>query len=282
MPLIGWTKESKDYKTPCKCEPDFRHPYKNGNEVDCFKLDHFARICPDPPFDRGMAEALFKTSTDHMRYGSLDPIVSATMLTACPLHLWFERNHDFVLDPLKNRWMLKGTVAHEAVARLSRSPRFIIEQPLRWPINSGLYLYGTPDRYDVIDQTLHDLKTQKWWAIDKKKKMTKPKILADKFVKYNVFQMNCYKVMWEACMLMPVEAAYLHYWNGDLEEVKVEAPLVDTATMAPIMQEKGVYMYFALNEKEPSKIEPKDYGAGWNPREDSALWWMIKEEMQSR
>lgn len=278
--LIGWTKTSSEYKGECDCPPDFKWKHgRTGEEVPAVNLDHYARVCPKPPFSRLLAEILYRKASETFRYHG-NPIVSVTMLTSCPLHLWVERNNDYIDDPLGHKWMLRGTFAHEGLLRYAQSHRYIVEQPMALDIGGGRSLYGTLDVYDIVNNSIHDLKTQKWSAVKKKAGLTAKQILADPFVKYNVFQVNAYRTMWFKTVGQEAQGLYLHYWDGDLNEVEVEAPLVDTGQMETIITDTAQRMYDYLQEEDPSKIPPKDYtGFRWNPRDNSPLAWKIKEIM---
>lgn len=278
--LVGFTRSSSDYKKAheCKCPADFRIKHGDyGKEVDAFELDHYARKCPTPPFSRMLAEVMYRQAINTFRYAG-GTTVSVTMLTACPLHMWFERRHDYVEDPLASRWMLRGTFAHEGLLKHLRDPRYIIEQPMRLNLTDGNVLYGTLDVYDLEDRSIHDLKTQKWSAIDRKADTSAAKLLEEYWVKQNVFQVNAYRAMWKVATGMDTESLHLHYWDGDLREVELEAPVVDVDEMLAILDERARQVHVWLSTDDPTTIEPRDYsGLRWNPREGSPLWYKIKE-----
>lgn len=281
--LIGWTRHSKDYTEPCDCPADFTIPHgKTGKEVDAFHLDHYARVCPNPPFSRLLAEVLYQQAYKTFRYTG-KPSVSVTMLTGCPLQIWMERKYDYVDDPLGGRWMLRGTFAHEGLLQYARSYRYIVEQPMRLRVREAsegnIDLYGTLDVYDVQNNSIHDLKTQKWSAVKKKAGMTAAKILEDPWVKANVFQINAYRAMWSQVIPRAKDAGlFLHYWDGDLQEVKVEVPAVDVDKMGSILTKETIAFYEALSAEDPRLITPKNYeGYRWNPRDNSPLVYKIRE-----
>lgn len=280
--LIGWTRTSKDYKGGCDCPADFKHPHgKTGREVDAFHLDHYARVCPNPPFSRLLAEVLYRKSLETFRYHG-KPTVSVTMLTSCPLQLWVERHYDHVEDPLAGRWMLRGTFAHEGLLAYAKSHRYIIEQPMQLMVAPDVPLYGTLDVYDLQENSIHDLKTQSLWAINKKADSTTEKILEDPFVKANVFQVNAYRAMWYKTIGREAEALFLHYWDGDLREVVVPVPLVDVDRMTSLLIKETISMKTFLEADDPAIIVPKDYsGYRWNPRDNSPLAYKINEVMNA-
>jgi len=268
--------KSKTYEGTCGCEPDFVHRHGNGVEVDCVNMDHYARQCPNPPFSPLLAEALYKKVLgDTMRYGDPDA-VSVTMLSGCPRKQWYERRNSFVEDPLERRWMLRGTFAHEGILGACIGPRFLIEQAIRISVGSGS-LYGTFDAYDMELAHLHDLKTQMYWAIERKIKAKKSDIAKDIFVKDNILQVQIYGMMLKHKLgLIPMKS-FLHYLNGDLRWVTVQVPKAEGYTFSEVLEGADKRITY-LKGDDPTALPPREYGK-FNPREASPVWYLIKETM---
>lgn len=258
--LVGWTKTSEVYDTPCSCEADFIHTDGNGNDVECHFLDHYARHCPNPPFSRLLAESIYSdVLRGEIRYGKINNELSVTMLTKDPLLLWLEQTQTYVEDPLGRRFMLRGTFAHEGILRRCKGPMYTIEQALRLPM-TGAYLYGTVDvvEHNPPEYTIRDLKTQDIFAIDRKIKSTPDKVREDKYVKDNIFQLNAYRVMLHDVLGITSQRGILEYWDGQLRVYSIDCPFIDIDDMRTIMQERVDGILNSLKSDNPPAPDPKN------------------------
>lgn len=274
MSQIGYVKE-------CDCAPSFRHLDGSGKEVDCVSLDHYTTVCPAPPVPLALAQALYD-ALSAVRYGSEKPVLSVTMLTQCPLELHFKLHTPYVGKVLDNRFMMRGTFAHEGILRgLAGHPDWIIERAIELDVN-GTSLWGTPDAYYIPRNAIEDWKTQKEFAITKKNKQSDEELYNDTFVKDNIAQVNTYSHMIRHALGLPVNEATLYYVDGGMRVRRLPVPLYDDRLVAKTVAKK-VELYDAIL-KEKIAIEDipiKEY-SGWSPAESSGVWHLVKAEKLKR
>ncbi len=294
---IGWTKKSvRGYKGECPCPADFQHKDGSGKKADCVNLDHYARVCTDPPFPRLLAEVLYLKALDNRPRYNTPGSLSVTMLTGCPLKLYLERNFDFVSDPLGDRFLLRGTMGHEGILeRLRGTPGYIVELPLKLLLENDITLFGTPDIMEVVSPgvllakatgptvvDLDDLKTQDVFAIDKKAKAEDADLLKNDFVRDNAFQINTYALMIEAILGFEVRNRTLQYWDGNLRARVLPVPRMDQEKLLQAITMKAHQVSEYLAQDTPKGIPRREYkrndwNTGWNPASTSGIYYLYKE-----
>lgn len=271
---VGYIKE-------CKCTHDYgRGLDGSGKKVQTVPLDHYIKRCDEPPIPLILAHALYD-GLNAVRYGRDVAVVSVTMLTRCPLTIYFEQHHDWWAKVLDTRFMLRGTFAHEGMLRgLEGKVDWVVEQPRSIVLGKNkTVIFGTPDAYYKPDACLYDLKTQHEYSITKKNSMSDDELLADPWVNDNVAQVNCY-----ACMLvndgLPVERAELQYMDGKLRVRTLPVPIYNPDATLKAMEVKGTLLQRILDKDiAPSKIQPREY-TGWKP--NTAVDYLVKKEMEGR
>jgi hypothetical protein len=278
MSQIGYIKE-------CNCPADFRHLNGAGVEVDCVALDHYIKSDPycAPEPGGGMVLPLIEAfalydSLASVRYGSEKPVVSVTMLTKCPLTVYYETHVDWVGRLMDNAFMVRGTFGHEGMLRnMKGRPGWVVEESRHVVLDTTIgevRLYGTPDAVQLLPgrTILYDLKTQQEWAIAKKLKAKDAELYADLWIRENLIQVNVYAAML-ARDGIPVNEAELHYLDGKWKDpkngksrirvlpVKLDDPERVLAWAAP----KAGLLQSILDRTIPVESIPKKEWKGWKP-----------------
>lgn len=278
MAQIGYIQE-------CECKPDFQHPNgSSGKVVNCVSLDHYITECSDPPIALPLAVPLYN-ALSAVRYGSKKPVVSVTMLTRCPLELYYKTHSEWVDKVLANRFMLRGTFAHEGIlADLVGNQDWIVEEPRQITLDTpegSVVLYGTPDAVHRPAGHLYDLKTQQEYSLTKKNKQSDAELRQDPFVRDNIGQVNCYYAMLTTDEV-EVNSAELLYMDGKLRVRRLPVELVEPdQTIEWMSRRAGLFQRVLDGTIQESEIPNRRYD-GWSPVENGPVWVRVKAELDRR
>lgn len=163
-------------------------------------LSYCIKKCKSPCVSPHVLEAIYSLESKNPHKGK---IISVSALTGgCKRKTVLERTEDFYVEPDKKLPTFRGTMVHavieEAKTTRIKKAKWLIEEHMELPVKtkSGDWiLSGTLDAYDVLRETICDVKTLQEYALEKmvtgKQNGTWSKHIPDQYVK----QQNLYRYM---------------------------------------------------------------------------------------